>query len=94
MYNQSSQGQDHHTPKDPFPDRRLRIRVKDRKVGGPFPVGWTSEALARSYVRITGDQPLYMPHMVLLDRRGMIRSDFSGESSFSTNSEAGIRRRR
>lgn len=58
-----------------------------------FPVGWTGEAVARSYMQIpvTGGQTLYMPHMVFLDRRGMIRSEFSGESSFFTDSEAGIR---
>ena len=58
-----------------------------------FPVGWTTETVARSYLRfpITDRRMLYVPHMVFLDRRGIIRSDFSGETSFFTNSETNIR---
>ena len=58
-----------------------------------LPVGWTSEAAARSYLQkpITEPRALYVLHMVFLDRRGMIRDDFSGENSFFTNSEANIR---
>jgi thiol-disulfide isomerase/thioredoxin len=64
-----------------------------RRFQPQFPVGWTSEAVARSYVRIpiTGGRPLYVPHMVFLDRRGIVRGDFSGETGFFTNSEANIR---
>lgn len=58
-----------------------------------FPVGWSSETVARAYLRfpVTDRRTLYVPHMIFLDGRGMIRSDFSGESGFFANAETSIR---
>lgn len=59
----------------------------------PFPVGWTSDSVVRSYLRypISEKRMLYVPHMIFLDRQGIIRGDFAGESSFFTNAESSIR---
>jgi len=35
--------------------------------------------------------PLYVPHLVFMDRQGVIRSDFPGESQFMTNAGPNIR---
>jgi len=37
------------------------------------------------------ERPLYIPHMVFLDRVGMIRTDVPAESHFFNNAEANIR---
>ncbi len=59
----------------------------------PFPVGWTSHAAVMSYLQrtILDTRPLYVPHMVFLDRRGMIRADYPGESDFFKDSATNVR---
>jgi thiol-disulfide isomerase/thioredoxin len=59
----------------------------------PFPVGWTNRPAAMSYLQrsILDTRPLYVPHMVFLDRRGIIRADYPGESDFFKDPAANIR---
>jgi thiol-disulfide isomerase/thioredoxin len=59
----------------------------------PFPVGWTSRAAAMAYLQrsILDTKPLYVPHMVFLDRRGIIRADYPGESDFFKDPATNIR---
>jgi hypothetical protein len=59
----------------------------------PFPVGWADEAAARAFLRMppANERPLYIPHMVFLDRVGMIRTDVPAESDFFNNPEANVR---
>jgi len=40
---------------------------------------------------ILDTRPLYVPHMVFLDRRGMIRADYPGESDFFKDQATNIR---
>src|SRR5437763_1053619 len=50
----------------------------------PFPVGYSNRAAVLSYLQISilDQRPLYVPHVVFLDRKGMIRADYRGESDF------------
>jgi AhpC/TSA family len=59
----------------------------------PFPVGWTSRATAMAYLQrsILDTRPLYVPHMVFLDRRGIIQADYPGESDFMKDPATNIR---
>jgi thiol-disulfide isomerase/thioredoxin len=59
----------------------------------PFPVGWTSHGAVLSYLQrsIVDARPLYVPHMVFIDRRGIIQADYAGESEFFNNPAASIR---
>ena len=59
----------------------------------PFPVGWTSPAAAMAYLQrtILDTRPLHVPHMVFLDRRGIIRADCPGESDFFKDPATNIR---
>jgi thiol-disulfide isomerase/thioredoxin len=59
----------------------------------PFPVGWTNRAVVLSYLQVSilDVRPLYVPHMVFLDRRGIIRADYPGESDFFKDPGASIR---
>ena len=59
----------------------------------PFPVGWTNRAAAMAYLQrsILDTRPLYVPHMVFLDRRGIIQADYPGESGFFKDPAANIR---
>lgn len=57
-----------------------------------FPVGYSNRAAVMSYLQIPmmDPHPLYVPHLVFLDRRGIIRGDFAGESEFMKQAEANI----
>lgn len=59
----------------------------------PFPVGWSNDAAVRAYLQYSAmdARMFYVPHMVFLDARGMIRSDYPGESDFFKNPETNIR---
>jgi len=59
----------------------------------PYPVGWADDAAVRVYLGYSfiDTRPMYVPHMVFLDRKGMIRGDFPGESPFFQNPLVSIR---
>jgi thiol-disulfide isomerase/thioredoxin len=59
----------------------------------PFPVGWTNHDAVLAYLQrtILDPRPLYVPHMVFLDRRGMIRADYAGESDFFKDPATNVR---
>jgi len=59
----------------------------------PFPVGWATDAIVRSFLQVSyiDTRPLYVPHMVFIDRAGMIRDDYRGEGDFFLKPEANIR---
>jgi hypothetical protein len=47
----------------------------------------------RSYLQYSSvdRRPLYVPHLVFLDRTGVIRADYPGEDAFFQNANANIR---
>ena len=59
----------------------------------PFPVGWITHAAAMAYLQrtILDTRPLYVPQMVFLDRRGIIRAEYPGESDFFKDSATNVR---
>jgi peroxiredoxin len=64
-----------------------------QQFGGPFPVGYCPRQSVMSYVSYSdaNAKPFYVPHMVFLDRRGVIRGDFAGESDFMSRPDVNIR---
>ena len=59
----------------------------------PYPVGWNTRAAVMAYlgISILDQRPLYVPHLVILDRAGRIRSDYPGESGFFKDANTNIR---
>jgi hypothetical protein len=59
----------------------------------PFPVGYSTMAAVMSYLQYTvvDPRPLFVPHMVFLDRAGVIRADYPGEGGFFSDANANIR---
>lgn len=57
-----------------------------------FPVGYSNRAAVMAYLQISllDPHPLYVPHIVFLDRRGIIRADVAGESDFMKEPETNI----
>jgi hypothetical protein len=56
-----------------------------------FPVGYCDRDPVMVYVQYSVLKPFYVPHMVFLDRRGVVKGDFPGESDFMTQPDANIR---
>ena len=58
-----------------------------------FPVGYSTMVAVRSYLQYSSvdRRPLYVPHLVFLDRAGVIRADYPGEDTFFQNANANIR---
>ena len=57
-----------------------------------FPVGYANRGAVLAYlgISIMEVRPLYVPHMIFLDRRGVIRADIAGESDFMKQAETNI----
>jgi thiol-disulfide isomerase/thioredoxin len=56
-----------------------------------FPVGYKDRASVLTYLQMSILAPLYVPHLVFIDRHGTIRTDVPGESPFMKNAPANIR---
>ncbi len=48
-----------------------------RQLGLTFPVGWGNRDEVVSFLQFPLIQPMYVPQMVLVDRKGMIRAQYS-----------------
>ena len=59
----------------------------------PFPVGYSTNGAVMAYLQHTviDPRPLFVPHMVFLDRGGVIRADYPGGDAFFVNANANIR---
>jgi thiol-disulfide isomerase/thioredoxin len=59
-----------------------------------FPVGFGTRASVMSYLQISllDSRPLYVPHMVFIDRAGMIRGDYPGEAPFFQDPDGNVRK--
>jgi thiol-disulfide isomerase/thioredoxin len=55
-----------------------------------FPVGYCSRQAVLTYLSYPVLQPLYVPHMVFLDKRGIVRGDYLGESDFMSHPDVRI----
>lgn len=59
----------------------------------PFQVGWAPRAAVMSFLQISivDQRPLYVPHIVFLDRQGVVRAEFRGESDFFKDAKTNTR---
>jgi thiol-disulfide isomerase/thioredoxin len=59
----------------------------------PFPVGYSSREAVESYLQRTvmDTTPLWVPHLVFLNRGGVIQADIAGDSPFMSDPLANIR---
>lgn len=53
-------------------------------------MGFSARDPVMTYLSHSILRPLYVPHLVFLDRNGLIQGDFPGESDFMTNPEKNI----
>ncbi|MBZ5579468.1 MAG: TlpA family protein disulfide reductase [Acidobacteriia bacterium] len=57
-----------------------------------FPIGYNQHDPVVAYLSYSALRPLYVPHMVFLDRRGIVRADILGESDFMKDPESNVRK--
>jgi len=59
----------------------------------PYPVGYSTAAAAMSYLQymILDPCPFHVPQMVFIDRTGVIRAQYAGESEFFLNAGPNVR---
>jgi thiol-disulfide isomerase/thioredoxin len=59
----------------------------------PFPVGYSNLAAVMAYLQIPiiDPRPVYVPYMVFIDRGGVIRAEYGGESPFFQYAGASVR---
>jgi thiol-disulfide isomerase/thioredoxin len=55
-----------------------------------FPAGFAPRQAVLNYLSYPILEPLYVPHMVFLDRRGIVRGDYRGESDFMTHPDVRV----
>jgi peroxiredoxin len=56
-----------------------------------YPVGSLDRASVLTFLQRSILTPTYVPHLVVIDRRGVIRGDHPGEGQFMTSPEANLR---
>jgi len=62
-----------------------------RQFGLTFPVGFGARDTVIEYLQYPMAQPVYVPQMVFVDRKGMIRAQHGGEDDFFKDQEANLR---
>lgn len=56
-----------------------------------FPIGYSPRDPVLAYLAYSAVKPLYVPHLVFLDRRGVVQADYLGESDFMKDPDANTR---
>ncbi len=58
-----------------------------------FPIGWADRAAVYTFLQrsVIDARPLYVPHLIVIDRKGLIQGDYAGESPFMTNPIVNLR---
>ncbi len=70
------------------------ILVEDyrRDHGITYPVGYLDREAACSFLQIPPELRMMMPHVVFIDRKGVIRAQYAGDDKFFLDEERSIRR--
>lgn len=63
-----------------------------RQLGLTFPVGVGQREAVVAYLQHSMMKPLYVPQMIFVDRKGVIRAQHGGEDEFLKNLEPNIRK--
>ena len=56
-----------------------------------FPVGFANQSVVNQYLRRSFAEIFYVPHIVILDAKGIIQGDYPGESDFAKDAAPNIR---
>jgi thiol-disulfide isomerase/thioredoxin len=57
----------------------------------PYPVGWSYRAPVLAYLKVSPLDALMVPHLVFLDRAGVIRREVGGQDAFFQDIDTNLR---
>jgi peroxiredoxin len=63
-----------------------------KKLNLTFPVGFAQHTVAVEFLQHPPMLTFYVPHLVFIDRKGVIRAQYPGSDKFYENEEANIRK--
>jgi peroxiredoxin len=70
------------------PDAPQRLPGFIKQFQPSFPVGYCSPAAFLTFLQCLSKRSLFLPHLVFINRRGRITSDYSGETAFVRDNTA------
>jgi peroxiredoxin len=75
------------------PDAPTALPEFLQRFAPPFPVGYSTQPAVMAYLNYAPNdpRPVYVPHMVFIDRTGKIRAHYPGESPFFQKAGPNIR---
>jgi peroxiredoxin len=56
-----------------------------------FPLGYSEQPQVLEFLQLPPNDPYFVPILVFIDRRGMVRSQYVGDDTFLSHQEANIR---
>jgi peroxiredoxin len=62
-----------------------------QKFGPNFPIGYSEKRAVLEFLGLPPDDPYFVPILVFIDKRGMIRSQYIGDETFLGQQEKNIR---
>jgi peroxiredoxin len=68
-----------------------RVQQFNKQLGLNFPVGYSEQAQVLEFLQLPPDDPYFVPILVFIDRRGMVRSQYVGDETFLSHQEVNIR---
>jgi peroxiredoxin len=68
-----------------------RVQQFNRELGLNFPVGYSEQGPVLEFLKLPPDDPYFVPILVFIDRRGMVRSQYVGDETFLSKQEVNIR---
>ncbi len=73
------------------PNAQTLIPEYIQKLGLKFPVGATPQSMAYEFLGSTMMEPLQMPQLVFIDRKGIVQAYYPGDGDFFKNEEVNMR---
>lgn len=67
------------------PMSSLNIPEFRKKFSPLFPVGYNEQSYAMTFLGLKENDPMFMPQIVVVDRRGLIRAQFAGDDAALAN---------
>ncbi len=72
-------------------DAASRVKQFHDQLGLNFPVGYSQQGPVLEFLKLPPNDPYFVPALVFIDKRGMVRSQYVGDETFLAHQEVNIR---
>lgn len=73
------------------PEAQFQVQQFNKMFGVNFPCGYTNPKAVNDFIQQPPNEPPFVPILVFIDRKGMIRSQYVGDENFLRDQEKNIR---